>query len=57
MLLYNTPKYDTYGCVTEDIDDEPDVFGHTREELERLDKADFDWKQYQEDRIGGNTHA
>ena len=55
MLLYNMPKFDIYGCVTEDSDDEPDIFGRTRDELERLNKADFDWKQSMEDRIGGNT--
>lgn len=55
MLLYNMPKFDIYSCVTEDSDDEPDIFGRTRDELERLNKADFDWKQSMEDRIGGNT--
>lgn len=53
MLLYIpryfAPRYEE----TEDDDIEPDIFGRTREELEWLDKADFDWKQYQEDRIGG----
>lgn len=54
MLLYNMPKFDIYGYVTEDSDDEPDIFGRTRDELERLNKADFDWKQSMEDRRGGN---
>lgn len=51
MLLYMHPKNAPDESVTEDY--EPDPFGHTREELDRLDKADFDWKLDMEDKIGG----
>ena len=51
MLLYIPPENAYDDCVTEE--DAPDPFGRTREELERLDKADFDWKLNAEDKIGG----
>lgn len=47
MLLYETPFED------EDEIDGGDPFGRSREELEYLDKADFDWKLEMEDQIGG----
>lgn len=48
MLLHESPFEDE--CEIEDIGD---PFGRSREELEYLDKADFDWKLEMEDRIGG----
>lgn len=51
MLLYIPPENAYDDCVTEE--DAPDPFGRTREELERLDAADFDWKLNAEDKIGG----
>ena len=51
MLLYIRPENALDESVTEEF--EPDPFGRTRDELERLDKADFDWKLNAEDKIGG----
>lgn len=34
-----------------DVSTDDDPFGHSREELAYLDKADFDWKLEMEDRI------
>ena len=51
LLLYIRPENALDESVTEEF--EPDPFGHTRDELERLDKADFDWRIHMEDRIGG----
>lgn len=58
MLLYMRSNLYPDSMGTEDLlgthdDDDSDPFGRTREELERLDKADFDWKIEMEDRIGG----
>lgn len=58
MLLYMRSNLYPDLMGTEDLlgthdEDGSDPFGRTREELEWLDKADFDWKMEMEDRIGG----
>lgn len=50
MLLYKPTIFELmYGVTDPDYDEDSDDIDP---ELERLNKADFDWKQHMEDQIG-----
>lgn len=51
--MWNSYKDKKYPLVSFCCYTEPDEFGHTEEELAKLDQADFDWKLVMEDQING----